>query len=357
MTARLEIVPYDLPLAIPYRWAKGVQHSRAGALARCEIGGAVGWGEAAPSPERKVDGPAFAAEGRRLAAGLDPAADDFLARLDARGVSSMRLRCGIATAWLAARAARAGQPLSAALAAPGETPAAFVPVNGIVTEGEPHEAADRARTLVAAGMRTLKIKCTEDRAGNLARVAAIRRAAPDARLRLDANEGWPAAWSLDHLRELARYDIDYVEQPLARETADDALAAYARASPVRVALDESITDLETARRLIEAGAAHVLILKAPRLGGPDRALAIARLAAARGVASTVTVSLETAVGTAAALHVAALLPKPIPDCGLGMSRFFARDVCPPPPLEGGRMRVPTAPGLGVDPEAFWRANA
>ena len=63
------------------------------------------------------------------------------------------------------------------------------------------------------------------------------------------------------------------------------------------------------------------------------------------------------VGTAAALHVAALLPKPIPDCGLGMSRFFARDVCPPPPLEGGRMRVPTAPGLGVDPEAFWRANA
>lgn len=356
MSATLRFRPYALPLATPYRWAKGVQTVRAGALARCDIGDAVGWGEAAPSPERDVDGPAFAAEGDAIVAGLDPAADDFLARLDARSARSMRLRCAAATAWLSARAATAGKSLAAFLATGNERPAAFVPVNGIVTEGTPEDAAARARALVGAGMRTLKIKCTEDRAGNLARVAAIRAAAPDARLRLDANEGWPAAWSLDHLKELARFDIDYVEQPLARATPDAALAAYARAAPVRVALDESITDLAAARRLIACGAAHVLILKAPRLGGPDRALAVARLAAERGVPCTVTVSLETAVGTAAALHVAALLPAPIPDCGLGMSRFFARDVCPPPPLAAGRIALPTAPGLGVDPAGFWNAG-
>jgi L-alanine-DL-glutamate epimerase-like enolase superfamily enzyme len=346
LSARLEFRPYRLPLAIPYRWAKGVQTERAGALARCEIDGAVGWGEAAPSPEREVDGPAFAAEGAAMVAGLDPAAGDFLDRLDARGVRSMRLRCAAATAWLSARAAAAGTSLAAFLAIGNERPAAFVPVNGIITEATPEDAAARARTLVAAGMRTLKIKCTENRAGNLARVAAIRAAAPTARLRLDANEGWPAAWSLDHLKE-----------PLARATADEALAAYARAAPVRVALDESIADPATARRLIARGAAHVLILKAPRLGGPDRVLTVARMAAAAGVASTITVSLETAVGTAAAVHAAALLPAPIPDCGLGMSRFFARDVCPPPALVGGRIAVPQTPGLGVDPEPFWRASA
>jgi L-alanine-DL-glutamate epimerase-like enolase superfamily enzyme len=70
-----------------------------------------------------------------------------------------------------------------------------------------------------------------------------------------------------------------------------------------------------------------------------------------GVQVTVTVSLESAVGTAVALHVAATLPQPIPDCGIPMGRFLAADLGPMPPVESGAiMRLPRAtPGLGLTP--------
>jgi L-alanine-DL-glutamate epimerase-like enolase superfamily enzyme len=53
-----------------------------------------------------------------------------------------------------------------------------------------------------------------------------------------------------------------------------------------------------------------------------------------------------------ALHIASLHRQPIPDCGFGTSRFFAEDVAPPPAIIGGHMTVPTAPGLGIDPQGY-----
>lgn len=339
--------PYALPLAVPYRWAKGEQRERVGFLARCERDGAVGWGESAPPIHLKLDPHALVAAARRLLEGLDDRDPRFLAALDARDPDP-RLRCAIATAWLAAGAAAAGVPLGRFVAGPHEPVAAVVPVNGLVTEALPDAAAARAAALVAQGHRTLKIKCTADRAGDRARVAAVRAAATAARLRLDANESWAPEWSLAHLADLAAFDIEYVEQPLPSDHGADAQAAYRRQSPIKVALDESATDLPAIAALLDAGAADVIILKPQRAGGPDRAKAIIDLCRARGVRVTVTVSLETAVGATAALHVASLLPAPLPDCGLAMGRFLARDVAAAPELEDGRMIVPTVPGLGID---------
>jgi o-succinylbenzoate synthase len=340
-----EFLPYRLPLSIPYHWAKGVHHHRAGLIVRCDLDGAVGWGEAAPAPHRTVDRSGYPAEGRALVTGLDPRAPDFLQRLDGRAPPG-RLRCGISTAWLSARAAQAGRTLAAQLAGAGEQPARRVPVNALVGDENPAKAAETAARLVAAGFRTLKVKCFADGARDLARIRAIREIAPGIRLRLDANEGWPKDWSLALLEAMARFDIEYVEQPLPRHASIADFVELKRASPIPVAIDESARDLASIRPFLDAGAVDILILKPPRVGGPDAVLAIAREAARYGVSSTVTASLETSVGLYAALHAAALLPRPIPDCGLGTAHFLAEDVAPPPPLVNGYMDLPGEPGLG-----------
>lgn len=343
------VMPYALPLRVPYRWAKGEHHERRGLLVRADLDGAVGWGEAAPAPHRDVDLPAYAAQARRLLAGLDPHDEAFGQQLDAHQPAA-RLRCGIMTAWLAARACRAGESLGATLARAqslGRPPAARVPVNGLVTEATPAAAADRAVELHAAGHDTLKIKCGDDREGDVARVRAVREALPEARLRLDANEAWPAAWALRQLEAMAPFTVDYVEQPLPRTATPEELARLRARSPIPVALDESARDVDAVRRLLDAGAADVLILKSQRLGGPDRTLQAVRLAETAAVPCTVTASLETAVGHTTALHCAALLPEPVPPCGLGMARFFAHDVATGPVSRHGWMQVPTVPGLGL----------
>jgi L-alanine-DL-glutamate epimerase-like enolase superfamily enzyme len=270
----------------------------------------------------------------------------LLARLDARAPDP-RFRCGIAAAWLAARAAAAGQPLGAFLA--GHDVPARIPLNGLVTEKTPEEAAVRAAALVAQGFRTLKVKCWDDRAADVARVGAIRAAAPQAALRLDANESWHPDWSLEHIRDLARFGLDYVEQPIPSWCSLEQLAAFRRASPVRVALDESVTDADSLCAILAAGAADVIILKTQRAGGPDRAREMIRRSAEAGLQVTVTVSLESAIGTAVALHVASLLPEPLPDCGLAMGRFLAEDLGAMPAIEHATMPVPPGAGLGLAP--------
>ena len=337
---------YDLPLAVPYRWAKGTQHRRRGAIAGIRLGSAEGWGEVAPPPHEEVDGEDLVRRVRNLVAGLDPSSDDFLSLVDRRDPHP-RLRCGVSTAWHSARAAAEGVSLSRLLAE-GAAPVETVPVNGLVTDALPADAARTAANLIAGGMTVLKVKCTADLAENAARIAAIRQAAPEAILRLDPNEALSDDAAGAHLDDLARHGIAYCEQPTATHD-PTGMAALRRSTVVPIAADEAATDLAAVRRLIAAAAVDVLILKPQRLGGPDRLLAVAREAHAAGIACTVTNSVETAVGLTAALHMAACLPPPVPACGLGTARFLASDLAAPPHIEDGAMRVPTVPGLGVTP--------
>jgi L-alanine-DL-glutamate epimerase-like enolase superfamily enzyme len=125
------------------------------------------------------------------------------------------------------------------------------------------------------------------------------------------------------------------------------LARLRHACNMPIAADEAAKGMAEVEALIAAESVDWLILKPQRLGGPDKLLEIALFAAEHGVGSTVTNSLETAIGLTAALHVAACLPPPIPDCGLGTARFFAKDIASPPAISGGRARVPSGPGLGL----------
>jgi len=183
-------------------------------------------------------------------------------------------------------------------------------VNATLPALGPKASAEAAHQAVAAGFRTLKLKVGAEReTETLAeRVGAVRSAVGhDVRIRLDANGSWDAATAAERLAGVARFEPEYVEQPLADD--DPAtLAALRRRSRVPIAADESVASLRAARALLDADAVDILVVKASRVGGPAVVAEIAAMAADQGVPIVVSTLFETGIGIAAALRQAALLP-------------------------------------------------
>jgi o-succinylbenzoate synthase len=223
----------------------------------------------------------------------------------------------------------------------------------------PERAAALTREALAAGARTLKLKVGGGSlAEDLARVRAVREAAGDGiAIRLDANQAWSEEEAVTALAALRVYEIEYVEQPVAASNLA-ALARLRRDAGVLVAADESICDLRAARRVLDAKAADLLVVKPMVLGGLYAARQVAALAAERGVPVVVTSLVESAVGRTGALHLAASLGATRHAHGIATGGLLAEDVADAPAMEQGWVRLPPGPGLGIaiDP-ARWKGAA
>jgi o-succinylbenzoate synthase len=232
-----------------------------------------------------------------------------------------------------------------------------VAVNATLDFSSPAEAAAAAVEAVAAGFTTLKVKVVGDESVDalVVRVTAIREAVgPEIRLRLDANGSWSFDTALARLGALRTLNVEYVEQPLP--AADlDGHAALREVSAVPIALDESVEDEASARRILELGAAAVLVIKPARVGGPAVARAIAALAADAGVPVIVSTFFETGVGIAAAVRLAASLPRVGEERahGLATAGLLENDLLATPmAVSGGRISLP--PVLALDDAALNR---
>lgn len=352
----IEVKPYRLALQTPYRWSKGTQYHRMGAILRLESpDGHVGWGEAALPPHVDYPQEAFADEIRALMTGLDPLASDFLSEISLRECPA-RIRCGISTAVLTLRAAQCGRTLAGYLLGGERSVPERVPVNDLIGDAEPEVCAQRARDAAARGQDTVKVKCTPECELDLARIQAIREAMPGIKIRLDPNESWPVEWAGEQLRAMEKFNIEYCEEPLPRGTPLSVYGQLRRETRVPIALDDSIRTVRDVELAAIHKAADIFILKAQRVGGPDRLLEIVQAATAHGIGCTVTSSLETSLGLYLGIHCTALTPSPIAAAGIGTARFYAENVCEPPPIVDGCMAVPNAPGLGFDPQSWWDAS-
>jgi len=137
---------------------------------------------------------------------------------------------------------------------------------------------------------------------------------------------------------LARFDLEYAEQPVA--TLAEMATLRARVD-VALAADESIRTADDPLRVAGLEAADVVVLKVQPLGGVRRALAVAE---ACGLPVVVSSAVETSVGLAAGLALAAALPELPYACGLGTQPLLAGDVVAEPlaPVRGVlRVRRPT----------------
>ncbi|HEX9855153.1 MAG TPA: enolase C-terminal domain-like protein [Acidimicrobiia bacterium] len=198
-----------------------------------------------------------------------------------------------------------------------------VEVNALIVDTSPVAAAAAAEAAVAAGHRVLKLKVGDDQ--DVARVAAVRRAVGDApALRIDANGAWTVPEAIERIGRLAEVGIELCEEPVGGL---ERMARLRAGVEVPIAADESVRSLGDARRLAELGAADVLVLKVQACGGVWPAL---EWAGAAGVPVVVTSMIETSVGLAMGLALAAALPDLPYASGLGTARLLERDVVAEP---------------------------
>jgi O-succinylbenzoate synthase len=196
-----------------------------------------------------------------------------------------------------------------------------------------------AHEIVArSGCRTAKVKVAEPGQGerdDLERVAAVRDALGSAgRIRVDANGRWDVAQAAHMLGRLGEFGLEYAEQPCA--TLDE-LAQLRRLADVPLAADESIRRATDPLAVRAAGAADIVVLKAAPLGGVRPAL---RIAAECGLPVVVSSAVESSVGLAAGVALAAALPRLDYDCGLATTSLLTGDVTAEPLVpEAGMLPV------------------
>ena len=326
----VELRRLTLPMAAPFRTTQLDLTERDVLLVRVVVDGSDGWAECAALPDAAYDGIDVDAATVALLADLDhappvAAAAVATATLDAKLRSEGRSRAD----WLGAE--RPSVPAGVAVG--------FMP--------SIDELLDEVARHVEAGYRRVKLKIGPGR--DIELVRAVRTHFGESlALQVDAN----GAYRLDDAPALAAlddFDLLLIEQPLPR---DDLLghAELVDLISTPVCLDESIRSVADVERAIEVGACSVVCVKPGPLGGLAVARAVHDRCVAAGIDAWCGGMLETGIGRAALLALAALPGFTLAGDLSATGRWYVDDLTPPVELVDGELSVPTGPGIGVEPD-------
>ena len=348
----VELRRIHLPLVSPFRTSFGTETARDILLVRVVADGVEGWGECVAGNEPLYSNEyveacqhvsqhhlvprLFAHDGRLVSA-------DRVAEI-LELVKDHRMSKGdIEAAVLDAQLRRHGSNFATRLGAVHSRVPSGVSV-GIM------DSIDRLVTTVGGYLADgyVRIKLKIEPGWDIEPVAEIRRTFGDqVPLQVDAN----TAYTRDdgaHLAGLDRFGLLLIEQPLPEDdVTGHALVAREVATPI--CLDESITSAGSAIDAIERGACSILNIKAGRVGGYLEAVRVHDVCAERGVPVWCGGMLETGIGRAMNLALAALPNFTLTGDVSASERFWARDIVDEPVrLTDGHVTVPTRPGCGVE---------
>jgi O-succinylbenzoate synthase len=348
----VELRRVAMPLVTPFRTSFGVEHARDVLLVRVVTDDAEGWGECVAAAEPRysseyADGAADVL-GRFLLPALAEVADlhpeavaPALGFVKGHRMAKAALELAVLDAWLKAR----GVPLARHLGATRERVPAGVSV-GIM--GSLPELLDAVARYLDAGYLRIKLKI--EPGWDLEPAAAVRERFGDAlALQVDANAAY-ALDDADHLARLDAFGLLLIEQPLPEE---DLLghAKLQRRLRTPLCLDESVTSAKAALDAVELGACRIVNVKAGRMGGYLEARRLHDQCHARGVPLWCGGMLETGIGRAANVALAALPGFTLPGDTSASDRYFHQDLTAPFVLQDGHLPVPQGPGIGVEPLA------
>ena len=346
----VELRRIQLPLVSPFRTSFGTQTARDVLLLRALTPDAEGWSECVAMEEplyssEYVDGAQAVIRDHLLPRlfALDAVTSTSVAPALGPVKGHAMAKAAVETAVLDAELRAAGIRLADHLGAVRDAVDAGVSVG--IMDSVP-ALLDAVAGYLDEGYRRIKLKI--EPGWDVEPVRAVReRFGEDLLLQTDAN----TAYTLADAPQLARLDpfgLLLIEQPLEE---DDLLghAKLARLIRTPVCLDESITSARIAAAAIELGACAIVNIKPGRVGGYLESRRIHDVCAAHGVPVWCGGMLETGIGRAANVALAALPNFTLPGDTSASGRYFATDVTRPFVLEDGRLRVPAGPGIGVDP--------
>jgi O-succinylbenzoate synthase len=345
----VEIRTVEVPLVAPFRTSFGTETVRRALLVRAVTDDAEGWGECGAGT-----GPFYSSEYTEAAADvLERVLVPMVAQvehLDAHRVApalqSVRghrmAKAALETAVLDADLRGRGVSFAHALGAVRDRVPCGVSVG--ITESIP-ALLDVVEGYLADGYLRIKLKI--EPGWDVEPVRAVRERFGDVLLQVDANTAYRRGHTR-HLAQLDDFDLLLLEQPLPE---DDLLghAELARSVRTPICLDESIVSARAAADAITLGACSIVNIKPGRVGGYLEARRIHDVASAHGIPVWCGGMLETGLGRAANLALAALPGFTLPGDTSASERYYATDLTEPFVLEDGHLSVPTGPGLGVSP--------
>ncbi|TAK11491.1 MAG: o-succinylbenzoate synthase [Anaerolineae bacterium] len=346
---RITLHHLSMRLKYPFETSFGRIQQRECILVQIQAGGLSGWGECVadrdPWYSSETTGTAWHILKDHLIPQLVgkslPTAEEFqagAARIRGNAMAKASLEMALWDLWGQVEGKSVAQLLGGVRSA--------VPV-GVSIGLQPDIAAllDVVAKFVAEGYGRVKLKIKPGQDVPLA--AAVRRAYPDLPLQVDANSAYTLE-SAAALLPLDDLDLLLIEQPLAEDDLWDHRQLQARLR-TPICLDESITSPRHAAQALEMKAARIINIKAGRVGGLSQAVQIHDLCTAAGAPVWCGGMLETGVGRASNLALAALPGFTLPGDISASDRYYEQDI-----TEQGftlnpesTITVPTAPGLGI----------
>jgi len=343
----VELRRVSLPLVSPFRTSFGTETTRDALLVRAVGTEAEGWGECvamtAPLYSEEYVDAAIDVLRRYFVpavAGVDRATQ--VAPALAKFHGHRMAKAALETAVLDAELRTEGRSLGRELGAVHDRVPCGVSV-GIM------DSIDQLLTAVDQYLDEgyLRIKLKIEPGWDIKPVAAVRERYGDILLQVDANTAYSVS-DARHLAQLDAFDLLLIEQPLDEE---DILghAELAKRVKTPICLDESITSARAAAAAISLGACSIVNVKPGRVGGYLESRRIHDVCVANGIPVWCGGMLETGLGRAANVALAALPGFTLPGDTSGSSRYYRTDITAPFTLADGHLAVPTGPGIGVDP--------
>ncbi|MFJ7217793.1 o-succinylbenzoate synthase [Amycolatopsis sp. NPDC098790] len=348
----VELVRIELPLTSPFRTSFAVETVRDALLVRVVSDGAEGWGECVALADpvyssEYVDGcidvlkrhfvPALVSAGPIGAHEVSP----LLSRFHGHRMAKSALEMAVLDAELREEGRSYARELGATRT--------VVPCGVSVGIMDSHpELLAAVGGYLEAGYRRIKLKI--EPGWDVEAVRAVRREFGDSvPLQVDANTAYRRQ-DVAHLRRLDEFGLLLIEQPLPEEDLrGHAMLAARLETPV--CLDESIVSAAAAADAITLSACSIVNVKPGRVGGYLEARRVHDVCAAHGVPVWCGGMLETGIGRAANLALAALPNFVLPGDISASERYYAEDITTPFTMADGHMAVPEGAGLGVAPIA------
>jgi o-succinylbenzoate synthase len=345
----IELRRVAMPLVAPFRTSFGTETTRDILLVRVATPDSEGWGECVAMNDplyssEYVDGAADVLTRFLIPAvtALDNPSASAAGSLLRRFKGHLMAKAALETAVLDAELRAAGMSLARYLGATRTRVPCGVSVG--IMESVPR-LLDAVAGYLAEGYQRIKLKI--EQGWDVEPVRAVRERFGDILLQVDAN----AAYSLAEASQLAAldpFDLLLIEQPLAEDDVRGH-AELARMLRTPICLDESITSARAAADAITLGACRIVNIKPGRVGGYLEARRVHDVCAAHDVPVWCGGMLETGIGRAANLALAALPGFVFPGDTSASARYYRQDITPPFVLSDGYLPVPAGAGIGVEP--------